>query len=94
VVMKLGLPMAKAFASIPVATLPMFSQQKCDCNYHPGGCMISWPAPSGKACKCEYNFLWTCGGSLVTCDYSNTKCANPDASKAACLLGRGDCGAY
>ncbi|CAF4075386.1 unnamed protein product [Adineta steineri] len=75
-----------------VSTPPV---DKCDCDYRKGGCTISWPAPSKKACKCRYKDLkWTCEGSLVDCDVSLPKCLNPDASKEACQLGQGDCDGY
>jgi hypothetical protein len=92
----MGLNMAKPSDStcIPVSAVFIPSPDKCDCNYHKGGCTISWPPTSGKACKCKYKGFWTCGGSLVFCDYSHEKCANPDESEEACRLGKGDCGGY
>jgi hypothetical protein len=94
VAMSMGLTMAKPSTSIPKSTVSVSSPNKCDCDYHPGGCTISWPPPSGKACKCKYKMGWTCGGSLTSCDTSQTKCANPDESQEACRLGQGDCGGY
>ncbi len=79
---------------IPISTTSIASPHKCDCDYHPGGCTISWPAPSGKACKCKYKGAWTCSGSLVSCDAKNEKCKNPDASFEACKIGKGDCDGY
>ena len=67
----------------------------CDCDYHPGGCVVSKPAPEGQACKCSYKGAWTCGGSVTACsDSSSPLCTNPDTSKAACALGGGDCKGY
>jgi glycerophosphoryl diester phosphodiesterase len=94
VINSIGLKIAKPFDSIPVSTTSLSSPDKCDCDYHKGGCTISWPAPSGKACKCKYKGFWTCGGSLVSCNISHPKCASPDESKEACQLGKGDCGGY
>ncbi|CAF1207029.1 unnamed protein product [Adineta steineri] len=75
-----------------VSTPPV---DKCDCDCHKGGCTISWPAPSKKACKCRYkDLMWTCEASLVDCDVSLPKCLNPDASKEAYQLGQGDCDGY
>ncbi|CAF3770356.1 unnamed protein product [Rotaria sp. Silwood1] len=90
----MGLKLATPSSSIPVATDSLPSPNKCDCDYHKGGCTISWPAPSLKACKCKYKGAWTCGGSLVSCDVSRPKCSRPDESKEACQLGGGDCDAY
>merc|ERR1712113_961706 len=39
----------------------------CDCDYHPGGCTISSPAPAGYVCKCIYQGFWTCSGRDVRC---------------------------
>ena len=95
IVESMGLTMAKPSTPIPISNAPISSIDKCDCDYHPGGCIISWPAPSGKACKCRYKFLqWTCAGSLVSCDKSHPKCSKPDESKEACQLGQGDCDGY
>jgi hypothetical protein len=38
--------------------------------------------------------LWACVGSLVSCDVSQPKCANPDESEEACELGGGNCDGY
>lgn len=90
----MGLRLAKPSDTIPISTTSISSPDKCDCDYHKGGCTISWPAPSGKACKCKYKLFWTCSGSLVPCDSNHAKCKNPDESKEACQLGRGDCDGY
>jgi hypothetical protein len=37
--------------------------------------MISWPAPSGKACKCKKKILWNCDESLKSCDKSTISCS-------------------
>jgi len=68
----------------------------CDCDYHPGGCRISFPAPRGKACKCVYeSLLWRCKGAPVNCsDPVSPFCMLPDSSKESCLLGGGDCLGY
>ena len=66
----------------------------CDCDYHPGGCAISKAASPGNACKCQYKGAWTCSGFEVGCSMKNPLCAKPDKSRAACILGNGDCGAY
>jgi hypothetical protein len=91
-----GLYIAKPTDPIPISTTSIASPNKCDCDYHKGGCTISWPAPSGKACKCKYKTLqWTCSGSLASCgNEDDEKCKNPDASYDACKIGKGDCGGY
>ncbi len=67
----------------------------CDCDYHAGGCSISKAAPAGLACQCNYKGAWTCGGKVTKCSNTNSpKCSSPDKSKAACLLGGGDCEGY
>jgi hypothetical protein len=69
--------------------------QYCDCKYLSGGCSISIAPPSGTACKCSYDFLFTCGGKVVGCSDPNSDyCAYPDISKRSCNLGGGDCGGY
>ncbi|XP_053557220.1 uncharacterized protein LOC128648524 isoform X2 [Bombina bombina] len=69
--------------------------ERCDCNYHPGGCRIAVTSPSNTACKCIYKGAWTCGAKIVRCkDPNNEKCKNPDSSKESCLQGGGDCDAY
>ncbi|XP_053556407.1 uncharacterized protein LOC128647686 [Bombina bombina] len=69
--------------------------ERCDCNYHPGGCRIAVTSPSNTACKCLYKGAGTCGAKIVRCkDHNNEKCKNPDSSKESCLQGGGDCGAY
>lgn len=67
---------------------------KCDCEYHPGGCKISFPARDESACHCRYLGLWSCDGVEVLCDTGYELCAHPDTSKDSCLLGGGDCGGY
>jgi glycerophosphoryl diester phosphodiesterase len=91
---KHGLYMAQYFDAIPVSTTSIDAPNKCDCNYYAGGCTISWPAPSGQACKCKYKGAWTCSGALVACDSGEEKCDKPDASSEACKLGKGDCDGY
>lgn len=71
------------------------SYWECDCNYHTGGCIISKMAPPNFACECTYKVLWRCTGQTVACnDSASSICKKPDASKAACLFGGGDCGGY
>ena len=71
------------------------SYWECDCNYHPGGCIISKMAPPNFACKCSYNILWRCTGETVACVDSGDKwCKKPDASKASCEFGGGECSGY
>jgi hypothetical protein len=97
VVNLMGLTLASPSTPIPVSTVNVPFPNKCSCDYHNGGCMISWRAPSTKACKCiAKNFLnlWFCEGSVVSCDVSQPKCVNPDESKEACLLGQGNCNGY
>jgi len=68
---------------------------KCDCDYHPGGCSLSLPAPRFQTCKCKYKGGWTCGGDLVTsCNRASNYCINPDLSLQTCILGHGDCLGY
>lgn len=68
---------------------------QCDCDYHPGGCTISKPAPAGYACDCSYKGAWTCGGSTVTClDDQSPYCKAPDKSIDSCVQGGGDCQGY
>jgi len=68
----------------------------CDCDYHPGGCRISFPSPRGRACKCNYKTLqWTCSGSVVGCkNGAAPNCAMPDSTLTSCRNGGGDCDAY
>ncbi|CAF4039772.1 unnamed protein product [Adineta steineri] len=95
VAVSMGVTMANVSTPIPTSKFSTPPVDKCDCDYHKGGCTISWPAPSKKACKCRYkDLMWTCEGSLVDCDVSLPKCLNPDASKEACQLGQGDCDGY
>lgn len=93
IVNKAGLMLADNTTSIPVSTVDISSPNKCSCAYHNNGCMISWPAPNGKACKCT-KIIKICVGSVVSCDSSQTKCVNPDESKDACQLGQGNCSGY
>ncbi|CAF1254339.1 unnamed protein product [Adineta steineri] len=95
VAVSMGVTMANVSTPIPTSKFSTPPVDKCDCDYHKGGCTISWPAPSKKACKCRYkDLMWTCEGSLVDCHVSLPKCLNPDASKEACQLGQGDCDGY
>lgn len=72
-----------------------YGDATCDCDYHPGGCAISKPAPRNTACHCSYKGGWTCGGSVKPCrDFNNPKCKNPDKSIQACFQGNGDCEGY
>ena len=62
-----------------------------------GGCFITKPARSEKACKCSYvaPLVFTCKGSVVNCKDSNdNKCKQPDTSFQACQQGSGDCEGY
>ena len=69
---------------------------KCRCHYVNGGCKIDEPALTGLACKCKHSFIRTCwGAKVVLCsDMDHLKCKNPDTSKEACILGRGNCKGY
>ncbi|XP_029440463.1 uncharacterized protein LOC115080440 isoform X2 [Rhinatrema bivittatum] len=68
---------------------------RCDCEYHSGGCRVSVAAPPFTACRCFTAFFWTCAGRLVHCKDGNAgNCTNPDTSKASCLEGGGNCGGY
>ena len=68
---------------------------RCDCDYHPGVCTISRPAPAGMACHCVYKGFWTCGGIVYRCRNPNSRyCSNPDYSVHSCLLVDGDCEGY
>lgn len=94
-----GIKLATQSSIIPQATssdvITSSEKLKCDCDYHPGGCSISRPAPSGMACHCEYKGAWTCGGSVSQCrNPSSHYCSNPDYSVQSCLLGGGDCEGY
>ena len=73
----------------------------CDCDYHTygykanGGCAISSPPPSGKACKCSYSGGWSCSGECVSCeDDSSYFCQHPDHTIGTCFQGGGDCEGY
>lgn len=94
VVTSMGLTLAKPSTPIPLSDNSVSLLETCDCNYQPGGCVISQAAPSGKACQCHYKLIWTCEGSLINCDISLSKCFKPDRSKASCELGQGDCDGY
>ena len=89
----MNLKLANSSSPIPTSTVNVASPSRCSCEHEDGGCFISWPAPTGKACKCQ-KILWGCVGLVVSCDASQPKCANPDASKEACQLGRGNCNGY
>ncbi|PQK13548.1 hypothetical protein BB8028_0004g04790 [Beauveria bassiana] len=65
----------------------------CDCDYHPGGCVISKAPKEGWKCKCRYKGAWTCDGLELQCDKGETCPANC-SSHACCLEGGGDCGGY
>ena len=69
---------------------------KCRCNYVNRGCKIVEPAPNGLACRCKHSFIRTCwGASVVLCTkMDHPKCKNPNSSKEACILGRGNCKGY
>ena len=88
-----NLKLANSSLPIPISTVNVASPYRCSCEYENGGCLISWPAPPSKACKCQ-KILWGCVGLVVSCDASQPKCANPDASKEACQIGRGNCKGY
>jgi hypothetical protein len=89
-----GLTLARPEDPLPTVTNDHIVGGGCDCDYHPGGCRITHPAPDGQACKCEYKGAWTCAGETVSCDPNNPLCRHPDASIEACALGRGDCDGY
>ncbi|XP_053404444.1 dermonecrotic toxin LdSicTox-alphaIB3b-like [Mercenaria mercenaria] len=94
-----GIRLATQSSSIPPANsldvITSLAGFDCDCNYHPGGCSISKPAPSGMACYCEYKGGWTCGGSVAQClNPDSYYCDHPDYSVHSCLLGGGDCEGY
>merc|ERR1712126_397746 len=69
------------------------SSADCDCDYHPGGCIISTPAPVGFKCVCVYKGFWTCGGYAEGCSHDDT-CEENCYSKECCIEGGGDCGGY
>lgn len=89
----MNLNLANSSSSIPISTVNVASPYRCSCEHENGGCLISWPAPTEKACKCRKIF-WGCVGFIVSCDPSQPKCANPDASEEACQLGKGNCNGY
>jgi len=75
----------------------------CDCGYRSktwyggGGCVITKPARTHYACRCQYYGWWSCSGSELNCDWENSvdgNCDKPDTSKKSCEYGRGDCGGY
>jgi len=69
----------------------------CDCDYYPGGCIISEPAPSEFKCVCQYMGFWTCNGYAVGCtqtEISNGYCPGDCYSVNCCNYGGGDCGGY
>ena len=91
----MGLRIAQTSDPIPISSASVPQQNKCDCDYHSGGCTISRPPPSGKACKCVYKGLWTCGGDVVNCNNAASEfCTNPDLSPGTCIQGGGDCDGY
>ena len=92
--LSMGLTLAKPSTAIPISDNSVSVLETCDCDYQSGGCVISKPAPSGKACQCRYKLIWTCEGSLINCDTSLSKCLKPDHSKESCELGQGDCDGY
>ena len=99
VLKKAGIELATQSSTIPATTssrvITKEARYRCDCNYHPGGCSISRPAPTGMACKCKYKGHWTCEGNIVQCrDPSNEFCLNPDKSVNSCMQGSGDCDGY
>ena len=93
VVQSLGLTLATPSTPISTSTVNIPSKNECSCSYEDGGCVISYPAPPNKACKCTKIFV-VCVGTVVSCDTSHSKCANPDLSKVSCQLGNGNCNGY
>lgn len=92
-----GLSLATQSSSIPEARRSdvISSIADCDCDYHPGGCTISSPAPVGLACHCVYKGFWTCGGTLSHCsDPESNYCKRPDYTVHSCVQGGGDCNGY
>jgi len=92
-----GFRLATAGSSFPPATSTniISSVPGCDCDYHPGGCRISYAPPVNWACNCQYKGAWTCGGDVVMCqDPNNPNCKNPTTSFDTCVQGRGDCQGY
>ena len=89
-----GLRLATPNDTIPVATKSVASRNECSCSKNNRGCIISWPAPPQKACKCIHIFSLWCTGWVVSCDVTNPKCQNPDLSRESCDLGRGNCRGY
>ncbi|UJR29679.1 hypothetical protein I4U23_017227 [Adineta vaga] len=91
----MGLTLANPSSSIPISTKNLSSPNKCSCEYKNGGCSISFPAPLKAACQCiKFPLLPWCIGSVVSCDQSQAKCIQSDASKEACQLGKGNCAGY
>lgn len=72
-----------------------YKNATCDCNYHPGGCLISHVPPRNTACRCVYKGNWTCGGEISRCRNETSQyCENPDSSVNTCIQGGGDCEGY
>ena len=97
IVREKGLTLAGVHSPIaPARNNQLFNySNKCDCDYHPGGCSLSLPAPRFQTCDCKYKGGWTCGGDLVTsCNRASNYCINPDLSLQTCTLGKGDCLGY
>merc|ERR1712096_85915 len=65
----------------------------CDCDYHPGGCIISTAPKEGWKCVCEYQGFFTCSGHAQQCESGQT-CPADCATRSCCLVGGGDCGGY
>jgi len=69
----------------------------CDCDYYPGGCIISEAPPSGFKCRCLYMGFWTCTGQAIGCDAQEKNdgyCPGDCYSIDCCNYGGGDCGGY
>eukprot|EP00092_Neocalanus_flemingeri_P073406 GFUD01090554.1.p1 GENE.GFUD01090554.1~~GFUD01090554.1.p1 ORF type:complete len:103 (-),score=18.69 GFUD01090554.1:141-449(-) len=67
--------------------------KQCDCDYHPGGCVISVAPPDGWKCFCQYKGAWTCSAYAQQCNTRET-CPGECYSKECCERGGGDCGGY
>ena len=88
---KLGTYVDRIPASVPGNIETDTAPYKCRCRYVNGGCKIVEPAPKGLACKCKL-IKTCCDTKVVLCsDVDHLKCKNPDTSKEACILGRGNC---
>merc|ERR1711963_1275274 len=85
-----------AFLGVCLASLVSGkAKHDCDCDYHPGGCLISVAAPEGFKCRCVYRGAWTCRGYAVGCDeHEMHLCKGNCYSRTCCMIGNGDCGAY